>query len=81
MECSAAINAGLDLLWPALRYGAGASLSRTTSILRLGGSVRFGVYNYVAASDSAIHIGWRLLCSPFVSIIALNHSIVDGVVI
>jgi acetyltransferase-like isoleucine patch superfamily enzyme len=60
--------------------GIGSILSAENGELRLGDQVHFGAYNYIAASDSYIHVGTRLLCSPFVSLIALNHQVIDGVV-
>ena len=60
--------------------GQGSILTAESGRLRLGSDVSFGAYNYVTPADSYIDIGSRLLCSPFVSLIALNHEVIDGVV-
>lgn len=87
-------RAGFALAWNvqlqttpgAITFGQGCGMGRGSILaadngrLELGDSVRFGAYNYVAAADSFVRIGSRLLCSPFVSIVALNHSITNGVV-
>lgn len=60
--------------------GRGSILHAEDGELTLGDDAHFGAYNYVAPAESRIDIGNRLLCSPFVSLIAANHLIDDGVV-
>ena len=60
--------------------GRGSILTAEHGRVVLGDSVHFGFYNYVTCADAEIRIGSRLLCSPFVSLIATNHLVRDGVV-
>lgn len=57
------------------RCGMGpGSVLHVGGTVRLGDDVHFGPFNYVAAGMGEIVVGSRLLCSPFASLIALNHK-------